>query len=123
METPFTQEQLDGAWDEFSLTLRTTFPHIYSTMKGTRPLLGDWWNITVKMGNKVLEDEFNQRKPDLMEFLRTRLKNSVIRLQTEVSETLENHRPYTDKEKFEEMATRNPVLRNLREELDLEIEY
>jgi DNA polymerase-3 subunit gamma/tau len=58
-----------------------------------------------------------------MEFLRQHLNNYKIQLQTSIAETQKTLKPYTDKEKYEMMAGKNPALRTLREELDLEIEY
>jgi DNA polymerase-3 subunit gamma/tau len=58
-----------------------------------------------------------------MEFLRSRLNNHKIQLKTKIADMQRDLKPYTDKEKFEKMAEKNPALRTLREELDLEIEY
>jgi DNA polymerase-3 subunit gamma/tau len=121
--TPFTQEALINLWDEYAERLKNDSPHLYSTMKNSRPQLDNDWNIRFTLDNKVLHDELNNNKTALMEFLRNRLNNYRIQLHTIVAETPRNHKPYTDKEKFDRMAEKNPALRNLREELDLEIEY
>ncbi len=121
--SPFTQAELTIYWDEFADRLRNDSPHLYSTLKSSRPLLQAGWTIAFALSNKVLEDELNTRKTELMEFLRLRLNNFKIQLQTSISEVQVSHKPYTDKEKFALMAERNPDLRKLREELDLEIEY
>jgi DNA polymerase-3 subunit gamma/tau len=121
--TPFTQEQLVLLWDEFADSLRTTSPHLYSTLKGQRPVLMEDFRIEFGIDNKLLEDELNLRKTELMEFLRTKLNNFQIRLQTRIAESARDLKPYTDKEKFEKMAEKNPALRTLKEQLDLEIEY
>jgi hypothetical protein len=58
-----------------------------------------------------------------MEFLKFRLNNYKIHLQTSIADNQKTMKPYTDKEKFDMLAEKNPALRTLREELDLEIEY
>lgn len=121
--TPFTQAELFTHWDEFAESLRTVSPHLYSTLKNSRPVILDEWNIGFTLDNKVLDDELTLRKTEMMEFLRMRLNNFKIQLKTSIAETKQNLKPYTDKEKYELMASRNPALRTLREELDLEIEY
>jgi DNA polymerase-3 subunit gamma/tau len=121
--TPFTQEQLTLLWDEFAETLKMDSPHVYSTLKGQRPVLAEGFVIEFGIDNIVLEEELNLKKTDLMEFLRSGLGNYQIQLQTRITESQKDLKPYTDKEKFERMAEKNPALRTLREELDLEIEY
>ena len=121
--TPFTPEALVMAWDEFADTLKTASPHLFSTLKSSRPVLNAGWIIEFTLGNKVLEDELNLRKTDLMEFLRARLNNYKIQFNTRVSENLKNARPYTDREKYDLMAEKNPALNTLKDEMGLEIEY
>ena len=121
--TPFTQAELILYWDEYADKLKNDSPHLYSTLKSSRPVLQHDCIIGITLDNKFLEDELNLHKTEMVEFLRTHLKNFKIQLQTNIAETQKNLKPYTDKEKFELMAGKNPALRNLREELDLEIEY
>jgi DNA polymerase-3 subunit gamma/tau len=121
--TPFTQTDLSLAWDEFAEKLKNDSPHLYSTLRKFRPKLLPEWQIEFTLENKILDDELNLKKGELMEFLCTRLNNFKIQLFTKIAENLKDSKPYTDKEKFEKMAEKNPGLRTLREELDLEIEY
>ncbi|MEI7663243.1 MAG: DNA polymerase III subunit gamma/tau [Bacteroidota bacterium] len=121
--TPFTPDELILCWDDFADSLKTVSPHLFSTLKSARPVLGPGWNIEFTIGNKVLEDELNLRKTEMLEFLRMRLNNYKIQVNTQVSESLKNAKPYTDKEKFDLMAEKNPALNTLKDELGLEIEY
>ena len=121
--TPFTPSELVLAWDDFAETLKNKFPHLYSTLKSSRPALLEDWNISFTIDNKVLEEELTAHKTEMMEFLRTRLNNFRIRLQTSVAEVQKTRKPYTDREKFDLMAEKNPNLKTLRETLDLDIEY
>jgi DNA polymerase-3 subunit gamma/tau len=59
----------------------------------------------------------------LLGFLRSRLDNYKLNLTVKVEENSRILRPYTDKDKFEKMASKNPSLLKLKEELDLEIDY
>jgi DNA polymerase-3 subunit gamma/tau len=123
IENPFTQAELIFYWDEYADKLKNDSPHLYSTLKNSRPILQAGWIIAFTIDNKVLEDELTLRKTEMMEFLRAHLNNYKIQLQTSIAETQKNLKPYTDKEKYEMMAGKNPALRTLKEELDLEIEY
>jgi DNA polymerase-3 subunit gamma/tau len=121
--TPFTQADLFRYWDEYAEKLKNDSPHLYSTLKSSRPVVEDDWVIGFSIDNKVMDDELTVKKTEMMEFLRNNLNNFKIQLHTRIAETQKTLKPYTDKEKFELMATKNPALKNLREELDLEIEY
>jgi DNA polymerase III subunit gamma/tau len=123
ISTPFSQAELILFWDEFADNLKNDSPHLYSTLKNSRPTILEDWHIGFALDNKVQEEELSIRKTEMMEFLRNRLNNYKIQLQTTISETKKNVKPYTDKEKFDLMAEKNPALRTLKDELDLEIEY
>ncbi len=122
-DTPFTQAELTLCWDEFAEKLKVESPHLYSTLKSSRPELKPDWNIEFTIANVVLEDELTSKKTEMMEFIRQRLNNYKIHLTTRIADNLKTTRPYTEKEKFDMLAGKNPALRTLREELDLEIEY
>lgn len=122
-ENPFTQAELITLWNEYTETLKSGSPHLYSALKSSVPELKADWQIEFTMENKVLEDELLLKKTELMDFLRTKLRNHRLQLKTLIAEIQRDLKPYTDKEKFEKMAEQNPTLHNLREELDLEIEY
>jgi len=121
--SPFSQSDLISVWDEFAEKLRNDFPHLCSTLRNSRPIILPEWQIEFTIDNKVLEDEFNQKKGELSEFLRSRLNNHKIQLFSKIAEIQKELKPYTDKEKYQKMAEKNPSLRTLREELDLEIDY
>lgn len=122
-ESPFTQAELTLCWDEFAEKLKDESPHLYSTLKSSRPELKPDWNIEFTIANVVLEDELTSKKTEMMEFIRQQLNNYKIHLTTRIADNLKTIRPYTEKEKFDMLAGKNPALRTLREELDLEIEY
>lgn len=120
---PFTAEALLTVWDEFAETIRNSHPHLYTNLKTSRPEPGENWTVAFMVDNKVLGSELMTIRGDLTEMLRNRLKNQKIILQTSVAEATTTRKPYTDREKFEQMTVRNPNLPELKETLDLEIEY
>ena len=92
-------------------------------LKNRQAELKEAWMIEFEVDNKILEAEFNQKKGELIDFLKTKLNNHQIVLTTRILENHNEIKPYTDKEKFEKMAEKNPALNKLREQLDLDIEY
>jgi len=119
----FSQELLNLHWDKYAETLKLDFPHLYSMLKKHRPVLMEEFRIDFSIDNRLLEEELNEKKGELLGYLKKELNNYKITLQTRISEADKNFKPYTDKEKFEKMAEKNPALRKLKDELDLEIEF
>jgi DNA polymerase-3 subunit gamma/tau len=120
---PFTQEDLNAAWNEYISSLKNGLPHLYNSLLHSLPELKNDFNIEITIENKLLEDEIFQKKTEMLGFLRQRLDNFKLDLTAKVAEKSKGSRPYTDKDKFDKMAAKNPSLLKLKEELDLEIEY
>jgi DNA polymerase-3 subunit gamma/tau len=118
----FSQDQLEKTWEEFIKTLQVDSPHFYNTLKHHKPLLKEDFMVEFCVDNKLLEEELNQKRNELLDFLRTRLENDKINFQTVVQETTRTIKPYTDREKFNRMAEKNPALKEMKDQLDLGIE-
>jgi DNA polymerase III subunit gamma/tau len=119
----FTEADLEHCWIEYAEKLKIDQPHLFTMLKSRKPLLVSEFLIEVTVDNKIMEEEFREKRATLLEFLRSKLNNHKIELQTRILESHTELKPYTDKEKFEKMAAKNPALHKLREELDLDIEY
>lgn len=122
-DLPFSSDDLSVAWDEFAENIRDKYPHISGILKNSRPNLQDKSLVLCVLDNKLSEDEFNTRKTEMLDFLRKRLKNYQITIETRIEESVSAKKPYTDREKYEKMAEKNPNLKIFREQMDLEIEY
>jgi len=114
---------LTTQWKTFAAGLKTDFPHLYTTLTSRDPQLKKEWVIEFEIDNRILEEELLQKRGELLDFLRKTLGNSSITLNTRIQENHLELKPYTDKEKYEKMAAKNPELNHLREQLDLNIEY
>ena len=56
-------------------------------------------------------------------YLKEHLQNQKLSLRAVITEKEENKTAYTDEEKFDEMKKANPDLQDLKDQLDLEIEF
>jgi len=121
--SPFTQEELKSYWNEFASSLKVDFPHLFTTLTSREPVLKENWQIELEIDNRILEEELSLKKDDLLDFLKQKLDNFQITLKTRIQENQKELKPYTDKEKFEKMAEKNPAINKLKEQLDLDIEY
>jgi DNA polymerase III subunit gamma/tau len=120
--TLFSQDQLEKTWEEFAKTLQTESTLLYNLLKNHKPLLKENFVVEFCVDNKLLEEELNQKRNELLVWLCSRRGNDKITFQIVVKEMIKTTRPYTDREKFNRMVEKNPSLKEMKEQLDLEID-
>jgi len=117
-EEPFTQEQLNEKWNAF-LTRIDDRPSIKATLS-TVPELQKDYTLVLPIDNRIQDDLLLDIRPELISFLRKELNNSKINLKTVVSEIKREKVIYSDIEKYQEMASKNPNLALLKQKLHLD---
>lgn len=94
-------------------------PNLKSTLS-TVPELIENFQLLLEIDNRIQDDLINTIKPELVSWLRKELHNSKIQLVTKITEKVKGRLIYTDSEKFEEMAKKNPELENLKKKFNLD---
>ena len=79
--------------------------------------------IVVNLLSPVHETMLNNLKSELTAFLRERLKNTSIQVTGEMTATDDKKVIYTNREKFEYLADKNPVLKELKDRLGLDTDF
>lgn len=83
--------------------------------------------IIVKLNNKVNLELLSSEKDLLSRFLARKLKLNHLTIQLELDKQRENARqsrkPFTSSEKFDKMKEKNPTIEDLKDRLDLDLEY
>ncbi len=115
---PFTKEDLKAKWDDFVKRLADR-PNLQSTLSEV-PELKDNFQLDLEIENSIQEDLISSIKPELVSFLRMELKNSLIQLNTIITEKVKGRIIYTDAEKFDELLKENPDLALLRKKFNLD---
>ncbi len=119
----FTQADVEAIWQEMASTIAVKLPNLYTTLTCRVPVLVENNRIVVTVDNRIQDGEVFNNRPEMTLFLRKRLKNTSISIETVISDKpVEERRPYTDTEKFEAMARNAPEIRNLKDQLNLDIE-
>ena len=72
--------------------------------------------------NKVQETNFRDERPNLLNFLRSNLKNFSIEVSARIDEKAVVRKPYTAIEKFQYMASKNPALMDLKNKFNLDFD-
>ena len=118
---PFTQEELDHAWEKHALLYKNNQPRMYSTLNVQLPVLKENYHIELALNNLLQEEEVLKIKTSLQNFLQNELKNIKIILLTSLVQADDaNKKFYTDKEKFDHLAQKNPGLINFKQQFGLD---
>ncbi|MCF8233336.1 MAG: DNA polymerase III subunit gamma/tau [Bacteroidales bacterium] len=120
--TKFSHDQLLEAWKSYAEEIKEKYPVFASAMLKYDPKLEDEFTIEFKNDNKIISNDL-QKISELLGFLKRRLNNYHIKLNTQLTQKEENQRAYTDQEKFEQMTKKNPSVQKLKNELGLEIDF
>jgi DNA polymerase III subunit gamma/tau len=122
-ENAFDQEKLNKVWTYYTESIAGQYPNFYSILSSRKPVLKENYLLELTLDNRAQELTLKERKVDLMDFLRSELRNNNIQLETILVETVSQSRPYTQEEKYKAMLEKNPELKTFREALDLELEF
>lgn len=123
-KTPFSQEHLETVWRH---AIPQIFKHsgsVRSSLKGRLPVLKDDFQVEITVDNKVIETEIREHLTDLLGFLKAELMNDFIRMDVRLADVKEQQdKAYFPDEIYKKMIEKNPAVKDLRDELDLEIDF
>ena len=86
------------------------------------PTLKDNYQIEIIIENKIQEGLLTTEKIDLLNYLRSTLRNFSIDIITRQIEKADKKKLYTSTEKYQHMAEKNPSLEDFRRRFNLNIE-
>ncbi len=119
---PFTEEAFLAQWKIYKDKLMTDGQIMFASAFENAPEI-EGTLIKVIVENKAIVDEFTAQKPDILDFFRATLNNYSIDFELTINKDKANKKAFTPEEKFEKMSEKNPVLKLLRDRLDLEVGY
>ena len=120
----FSKDELGHAWKEFASFRRKNGKaqeqHIF-----VQPydLEEDGSTISLELSNPLQEDILEEIKSDLVQFLRNKLENDSIMVETRLRKENGKKMLYTNREKLDHIADKNPVVKDLQKKLGLDPEY
>lgn len=116
----FSIEELKLAWDEFAEQRKLQVGE-YRLLKQEFDYKANV--VTIHLSNQVEEPLLQSIRTPLTEFLRARLGNDNINVVSQVQQVQSKKIAYTNKEKFDHLAEKNPILLELKERLGLDPDY
>ena len=117
---PFTETQLREVWNIF-VEQRKKFQAEYQMLSQPYKLEGGV--IIVELLSPVHETMLNNIKSELTAFLREQLRNNSIQVTGELKSSEEKKIIYTNREKFDYLVEKNPMLRELKDRLGLDTDF
>jgi len=119
--TEFDQQDLERVWSNFARAYKEKSPTFSTTIEKYTPELMDNFKIRFKVDNMIIaKDVLNMTA--LLEYLKKELSNNQITLEPVLPGKKEKKVVLTDREKFEAMAKKYPGIRQLKDQLNLELD-
>jgi len=120
----FTNEELKDTWLKYSET-KKSIARVHQFLLTNIPTISANNLIIVPAINKSQEDEIKKLHDELLVYLKKNLENDFITIKIELTENTETNstKPYTDAEKYQYFAQKNPDLQTLRDRLNLDFEH
>jgi DNA polymerase-3 subunit gamma/tau len=118
----FSMAQLKSAWSEFAGIYKTEGKTSqFIILDREIELVGT--TIRLKLHNLIQIDQLNAFKAELLDYIRKKLRNSAIALEATIAPEGETKQLYTSKEKFQHLASKYPLLDELKNKLGLETDF
>jgi len=86
-------------------------------------LAEDGSSIVIELNNSLQMDILEEIKSDLIHYLRNKLQNDNIIVTPKVSKENGKKMLYTNKEKLDHLAEKNPLVNELQKKLGLDPDY
>ena len=80
-------------------------------------------NVKVTISSPLQEDLINEFRTEIVQYLRLNLRNRSVTLTTNLIKPDSKKMIYTPQEKFNYLADKNPVLKELQERLGLDPDF
>jgi DNA polymerase-3 subunit gamma/tau len=117
-DKPVVEDQLRLAWEEFTVLRKNSVAEI-TLLKRDYVLQGN--TIVIPLSNPIEEPLLLNMRTSMITFLRDKLGNSSLMVVGKLQEIAQApNMPYTNKDRFEHLANKNPVLRDLKERFGLD---
>ena len=118
----FSQEQLEKLWTDYLNSIKEQFPSFSSALAKYKPSLKENFLIEITTDNAIIAKS-NENLKNLLNHLKEKLNNYRIHFKMVIKKSDEDKTPYTDKEKFDVMLKKNQALKDLKDKIDLEINF
>ncbi len=118
---PFTPDQFFDAWTGLKKIFKDE-ARLLAVLDEYHPKLLDAELCVLELANPWQRDEFRKFGKQVMDHMRAVLHNDKLQLKLEVATYDNSQVAYTADEKYKLLAEKNPILKDLKEQLNLQLE-
>jgi DNA polymerase-3 subunit gamma/tau len=123
-DVPLNENSLKEVWTMYMQKLGETGKNSLSVIyKNATRAIKSSTIIELTLASQHEREMIDEDKINILQFLRSRLKNSLVDFEFVINQAIQSTRPFTAEDRFKVMAEKNPVLNDLRNSLGLELEY
>ena len=123
-KTLFSREDLESAWKKGIPGICSHSANLLSSLNNKNPVLKEDFALEVTADSKVLESEIKGLLPKILAYLKKELNNDFITVSIILADINEQQdKAYFPDEIYKKMVEKNPEIKNLRDQLDLEIDF
>lgn len=116
---PLDHKEVASHWRAYAKKFNSTdHPRVYAMMQQRIEVVGN--TITIILSNPMQKRMLAQLKPDPLLYLRKKLNNQMVALDTSLQETPKSTTPHTNVEKLQYLTKKYPPIALLQKELALE---
>lgn len=117
----FTKEQFMAVWKQCIQRANAEDKiHLFTLLSSNEPII-DGTDIIVSIENIALESTLQDEKIELLNFIRSQLKNFDIQIVTKRIEPKLSTRIYSNKDKYAYLVDKNPQLEKFRQRFNLDL--
>lgn len=116
----FTDDELSNAWRSLAESRKDQAATYHLLNRGYQR---EGNTLTIQLNNPIEEPLLQSMKTDLVSYLRDTLGNNSLQIKSQMVEMTTNKMIYTNKEKFEAMAEKNPLLNELKHRFGLDSDF
>ncbi|MCP9612350.1 DNA polymerase III subunit gamma/tau [Coprobacter tertius] len=120
MNESFSNDDLQRAWIQFTKTIPSETV-LVNTMISCRPVMTDPTHFEVVVDNQAQLDLMQAKGTQLMTFLKNTLKNTHIAISVRESQRQERQKAFSQREKLNLMARKNPYVQQFADKFGLEL--
>ena len=120
LSEPFTEQQLRSAWNEFA-EQRRKFQAEFQMLSQAYEVKDK--HIIVNLLSPVHDTMLTNIKIELTAFLREKLRNYSIQVSGHLTASDDKKVIYTNRDKFDYLADKNPILKELKDRLGLDTDF
>ncbi len=118
-----TPDQVREAWDDFLKKLKSDGRDREYNILNQQVVVNESLQIRLLLPNSFQVKTIEEIQQELLTELRVKLQNNTISLVTEIERQEDKKMIYTNSEKFEYLANKYPLLRELKQRLDLDTDF